>query len=121
MSDFDRFKLVSTTLIGGLFTALRASDSFHGLATAAMAVLAIIGVRTWYAASCSSLKEKMLLIFICFSNRGGVRKQQYKYAAKHQQLLYYSHIASNRGALSLLLDRACEEEQKVVVVRAILF
>jgi len=94
MSTFDKRFLASSVIVGGLLLSTRSvpllSDLNLQWTYIGLALTGIIGGRAWI----------------------GYTNKRNKYLASLASTLYYRTIANNRGVLTLLTDRAQDEEFK---------
>ena len=95
----DRVLLATTVSAGALASAWRlaSGDYISGLGGTLLlgtGTAALIGYRLW----------------------AGVRNSRNAYLARHNRLLYFHNISSNRSSLALLVDRAVDEEVMEVLL-----
>ena len=99
MSDFDKRFLASSVLLGGLVIGLRSLHTIADLVKVQWTWLALglagaMGARAWI----------------------GFKNKRNHYLAHLATILYYKTVANNRGVLTLLTDRAQDEEFKEAVL-----
>ena len=99
MSSFDKTFLASSVVLGGLTIGLRSLPAIADLVNVqwtwlAFALTAATGARAWI----------------------GYKNKRNHYLANLASTLYYKTVANNRGVLTLLADRAQDEEFKEAIL-----
>jgi hypothetical protein len=97
MSNFDRNILYGTLALTAIGYMVRMSAQVQ-------TQLALGPVKGMMAAAA------ITAAFILYRLWDGIQNNKYRYLSRYHRTLYYQNLASNRSVLTLLVDRAAEEE-----------